>query len=241
MITIKRVKTDIERVKLLDWFIATDTKKWVIAEETGNFGYKHWQIRMSSRYDFKTLQAIFGKNAHIEECSDTWDYERKEGKYITSWDTIENLQTRFGVLRPAQARVLALADLQNDREITVWYDQKGAIGKTWLGKHLYQTGKGFFCPPTIHTAQGYIQWVSSGYNGEKYIIIDIPRNQKWTNELYIAVETIKDGLVYDARYSSKVKDISGAKVIVLTNNMPKLDKLSVDRWQILGEGGEPLT
>lgn len=241
MITLKRVKTDIERIKLLEWFLATDTKKWVIAEETGNLGYKHWQIRMTSRYDHKTLCSIFGKNAHIEECSDNWEYEKKEGKYYCSDDTPEKLQVRYGKMTRTQKRVLDHADLQNDRQITVWFDEKGKVGKSWFALHLAETGKGFYVPPVLKTTQAIIQWIASGYGNQEYILVDIPRNAKWSDELMIALEMVKDGWTFDTRYSSKLRIIRGVKVIVLTNSKPKLNKLSADRWDILGEDGEPLT
>lgn len=241
MITLKRERTDIERIKIMQWFLDTDCKKWILAEETGNLGYKHWQIRFSSRYDLKTLRFIFGINAHIEECSDVWDYEKKEGKYYTSDDNPYKLQVRFGTMTETQKKVLAHADQQNDREITVWYEEKGRVGKTWFAMHLAEIGKGFYVPPILNKTQAIIQWVASGYKGEEYVLVDIPRNAKWSDELMIALEMIKDGWSFDTRYSAKLKIIRGVKVIVLTNGKPKLNKLSQDRWDILNEAGEPLS
>lgn len=112
----------------------------------------------------------------------------------------------------------------------VWVDTKGNVGKSWLCGALYERGLACIVPPTIDTVTKMMQWVASGYRGEPYIVIDIPRSWKWSKELYTAVESIKDGLVYDTRYSAKMRNIRGVKVLCLTNETPKLDKLSVDRW-----------
>lgn len=218
-----------------------DIHKWIIAKEVGNDGYKHWQIRMQWRGTFNELKAKFPK-AHIEEdAQDNYSYERKEGRYICSEDNAPQLQARFGLLRDNQKRILSNLDRQSDRCIDVVIDPYGNTGKTWLARHLYQTGQGFYVPPTIADARAIIQYVANGYNGEPIVVIDIARSTRWTNSLYVAVETVKDGLVYDARYRTVVRDIHGVKVLVTCNVCPKLDKLSRDRWRLFDANGTPLS
>ena len=121
--------------------------------------------------------------------------------------------------------------------------RSGNQGKSWLCGALYERGLACYVPPTIDTVKGLIQWVASAYRGEPYIIIDIPRSWKWSQQLYVAIESIKDGLVYDTRYTARLKNIRGVKVLCMTNNDPKLDKLSADRWVFFdgtvawGQGG----
>lgn len=240
MMTLPRDRESIEEVYLLQWMLDNDIHKWIIAKETGNDGYKHWQVRMNTRYTFEALKQAFPK-AHIEEASEVFDYERKEGQFISSEDRAEQLQARFGELRENQKRILATLDEQDDRGVNVIIDPYGNTGKTWLARHLYNKGKGFYVPPTITDARALIQYVTNGYNGEQYIVIDIARSTRWTNALYVAVETIKDGLVYDARYRTVVRDIHGCKVLVTCNVCPKLDKLSRDRWHLFDANGTPLS
>lgn len=240
MMTLPRDRESIEEVYLLQWMIDNDIHKWIIAKETGNDGYKHWQVRMNTRYTFEALKQAFPK-AHIEEASDVYDYERKEGNYLSNNDRAEQLQARFGSLRDNQKRIIANLNEQSDREIDVIIDPYGNTGKTWLARHLYQTGKGFYVPPTITDARTLIQYVANGYSGEETVVIDIARSTKWTNALYVAVETIKDGLVYDARYKTTIRDIHGCKVLVTCNVCPKLDKLSRDRWRLYDANGTPLS
>lgn len=232
--TLPRNRESIEEVYLLQWMLDNDIHKWIIAKETGNDGYKHWQVRMNTRYTFEALKQAFPK-AHIEEASDVYEYERKEGNYLTSEDGIGQMATRFGELNRYQRSILYNLDTQNDREVDVIIDN-GNTGKSWLCRYLYQRGLGFYVPPTINDPKTLIQYVANGYAGEPIVVIDIARSTKWTNTLYVAIETVKDGLVYDARYKTTIRDIHGCKVLVMCNVCPKLDKLSRDRWRLFANG-----
>lgn len=221
-------------------FDAYDIHKWVIGFEVGKNGYKHYQVRFTGNIEFERLKLLF-PDAHIEKCTEESDYERKSGYFICDRDNNSILSCRFGRCRTNQRRILQRVYKQSDRGITCVIDYGGNTGKSWLARHLYERGHGYFVPPTIKTVQGIVQFVASGYNGEPIIVIDIPRSSKWTTELYEAIETIKDGIVYDARYSSKTRDIWGVKVLVFTNTKPKLDKLSNDRWELIDGEGKTLS
>lgn len=216
-----------------------DCKKWIIAKEVGKNGYKHWQIRLeSSNPEFFAWVKKHIPTAHVEKASagvDESAYETKEGQYWKSTDRVDTLRQRYGSLRPAQKRALQALQATNDREVVVWYDETGNVGKSWFTGHLWETGKAYYVPPTVDTVKGMIQWVASCYMDggyRPYVIIDIPRSWKWSDQLYTAIESIKDGLIYDTRYHSRMINIRGVKVIVMTNTLPKLDKLSQDRWRI---------
>lgn len=233
----------------LKLFKTWNAKKWVLGLEQGSGGYRHWQVRVRlSGAAQMAFTGMFGdvvvvkffdwmKNtypkAHIEEANDeSWEYERKEGRFLTSEDTPEVIRQRYGKLRDPQRRFINLVNTQNDRQIDVLVDMKGNWGKSWLVGHLYETGQGYYLPPTIKSTSDMVKDVASGYDGEKYIIIDIPRAFKWTEEVYTAIEMLKDGLIYDTRYHAKRRNIRGVKIIVFTNTDPKLSKLSLDRWRI---------
>lgn len=220
--------------KILEYIDTHDIKRWVIGHEIGREGYKHLQIRMASNDTFEELKILF-PFAHIEKAQDGdkgWQYERKEGRYIANDDTDDKRETRFRPLRKAQKTIINAVRTQNNRQIDVWYDQKGNQGKSWLCNALYERGIAFYCPPYLISAERMIKFVCSGYNNEEMVVIDIPRSYKWTEADYIAIESIKDGLISDDRYESKVRNIRGVKVLVLCNAQPKLGKLSYDRWRI---------
>lgn len=242
MMTIERhpERESIEEVKILQWIIKNDIHDWIVAKETGTFGYHHWQIRMRTQYNFKQMKAFFPK-AHIEEASENDNYERKSGNYIASTDTVETLRARYGSLRDNQSTIMENIKTQNDRQIDVVWDEKGGSGKTFLARALYQRSEGFFVPPTLSDGKQIIQFVASGYRGEPIIFIDIARSTRWNNGLYVALETLKDGLIYDARYHTTTRDIHGVKVLVTCNTKPNLSKLSKDRWRLYDRDGRALS
>ncbi|QDM14411.1 replication-associated protein [Human associated porprismacovirus 3] len=216
-----------------------DCKKWIIGKEIGKNGYKHWQIRIETSNDsfFEWIQDHI-PTAHVEKSDngvDECEYETKEGQFIRYSDRTPVLIQRYGAFRPNQKRALQALGATNDRQVVVWYDETGNVGKSWFTGALWERGLAYVTPPTIDTVKGLIQWVASCYMDggfRPYVIIDIPRSWKWSEQLYSAIESIKDGLIYDTRYHSRMINIRGVKVLVMTNTMPKLDKLSQDRWCI---------
>lgn len=215
----------------INYFNKTDVKQWIIAQERGKTGYEHYQIRFQSCEELEKIRknSLF-YNGSVDKAEHWSNYEKKDGKYITSEDTTEIRKIRFGKPRKYQEDILKALKEQNVREIHYWYDPYGNTGKSWLCNYLYETGKGYYVPPTIDTVKGLIQFVASGYRNEEIIVIDIPRSWKWSEQLYTAIESIKDGLIYDTRYNASTRNIRGVKILVLSNTEPKLNKLSKDRW-----------
>lgn len=235
---------------------ANDCKRWIVAKETGRGGFKHWQIRLeTSNKEFfflseRTVPGTDGKlhkekfkdgwvakhipQAHVEEAQDVWDYERKEGRFWTSDDTIEIRKVRFGNPNEIQREILRTLRTQSVREIDVWYDPTGNHGKSWLAVHLFERGQALVVPRSSCTAEKISAYICSAYSGEEYIIVDIPRSGKITDQLYESLEEIKDGLVFDHRYSGRCKNIRGVKLCVFTNTKLDEKKLSRDRWRLHG-------
>ena len=234
MITMPRLNH--HRREIMEFIKNNDIHKWIVAKETGRTGYEHYQIRLSTNRSFEDLQRVF-VDGHIEQSTEWGDYERKEANFVCSEDTSDVLRCRFGKLRENQRRILREVYRSSDRGIVTVYDPCGGTGKSFLCRWLYERNIRFYVPPTVRTTQGIIQYVASGYRGQRIIVIDIPRSSRWTNELYEGIEAIKDGLVYDTRYSAKMRDIWGVKVLCLTNTMPNIDALSLDRWKILSSDG----
>lgn len=228
--------------KWIEYFESIDCHKWIIALEHGKGGLEHWQIRFKVRgCDTKEGKMKFFEQwkamcneVHIEFTENWCDYERKEGNFVCSDDSRQVLGLRFGSMRPIQQRIIDIVGTQNDREIDVFLDKKGNHGKTWLSLHLYERGQGLLVPRYCTTAREISNYVCSTYKGERYIIIDIPRASKIRPDLYEALEELKDGAVFDPRYTGRMRNIRGAKVLIFTNNPLDTKKLSADRWRLHG-------
>lgn len=199
----------------------------------GKDGYRHYQTRLvSNRHDFFEWCKIMLPGAHVEKASTELDqYERKSGLFLCSKDTNQIRQVRFGTLRENQKEILRKVDSQNDRQIDVFYDPAGNHGKSWLTIHLWERGEGFVVPRSDATAGKLSAFICSGYRGQKYVIIDLPRASKPSRELYECLEDTKDGLVFDHRYSGTTRNIRGCKLIVFTNHKLDTKLLSYDRWR----------
>ncbi|QDH43742.1 replication associated protein [Panthera leo smacovirus 1] len=224
--------------KMINMYLTrNDIHDWTVGYELGRDGYRHIHIRLNARDTFTDLQRFF-TGCHIEEATsdDDW-YEHKDGHFVSSKDTVDVRRCRFGRLRDNQLRILNKLDEQNDRGVLVWVDFKGGIGKSYFCRWLTERNQAYYVPPTVNDSKQIIQYVCSGYKGQRYIVIDIPRSAKWTESLYCGIESIKDGLVYDTRYSAKIRDIWGVKILVLTNGLPRLDALSKDRWTFCNRQG----
>lgn len=214
-----------------------DVHKWIIGFEKGKDGYRHCQCRlrlsMTKTGAFAEVKKYIPV-AHIEECSDTWEYERKEGRFLSSEDTPEIRKVRFGKMKWYQREMVNNTLKQGDRGITVWYNASGGIGKSWLCNHLWETGQAYIINVTDNV-KSMVQDVASEYmehGFRKILVLDMPRGWKWNNDTYVAIERIKDGLIKDVRYHSRTINIRGVCILVLCNNAPDKSKLSDDRWDI---------
>lgn len=232
----------------LNYFRSQDCHKWIIALEHGSGGLVHWQLRWKQRnLETKETRESFFTNfkrlfpeAHIEFTENWCDYERKEGNFVCSDDTREVLAVRFGTPNNTQKEILDVLRTQGIRTIDVYYDKVGAHGKTWLSLHLFERGQALIVPRYCTTPREISNFVCSAWKGERIIIYDIPRAQRIRKELYETLEEIKDGAVFDPRYSGRMRDIRGVKVLVFCNTLLDTKMLSRDRWRLHGMSGEPL-
>ncbi|AIY31259.1 putative replicase protein [Camel associated porprismacovirus 4] len=245
MLTIPAKRGEFDFYHWLKLFEVWNVKKHVVGLEEGKNGYKHWQARIQlsgegkqiiggSEISFFQYMKIYYPKAHIEEASNTWEYERKEGKFWTSEDTASILAVRFGSLRPEQKKILQILESQGDREIDVWLDPSGNHGKSWLTVHLWETGRALVVPRSSTTAEKLSAFICSSWKGEPIVIIDIPRSTKVSGSLLETMEELKDGLVFDHRYTGRTRNVRGVKVMVFTNSELPLKKLSKDRWRLHG-------
>lgn len=224
------------RAILKNW----DIKDWIVALETGKNGYRHYQLRFDLSGDYNQFFEwckLHMADIHIEKASvGTYQtvYERKDGFFVCSRDNPDILQCRFARLTSIQRDILATVDNQSDRQVDVWLDRVGNHGKSFLSVHLWERGRALVVPRTACTPEKLSAFICSAYNGEPYIIIDIPRATKIPPSIYECIEEIKDGLVFDHRYSGRTRNVRGVKVIVFTNTPLDTKKLSADRWRLHG-------
>ena len=231
-------------------FVHYDCKKWIVGFEKGKEGYEHLQFRFETstknfmgvpaktdkkgkiiQEEIKSIPFKCGVPMHLEKCTDNWEYETKEGRYVCSWDTTRLLKNRFGKPKGWQKEALEGLRKQNDRKVDVWYDPIGNRGKSWLTGHLFETREALIIPRDWSKGSEISNYVVHNYKHQRIIIIDIPRDHPIPDDFYMVVEMLKDGLVASTKWEGKMIHIDVA-VGIFTNVMLNLKKLSQDRWSI---------
>ena len=115
-------------------------------------------------------------------------------------------------------------------------DILGGEGKTMLakwavGKELAYVSVGTQGAKDFSTIVEHA--IDSGWNGRTWIF-DIPRNEKIVG-IYPCIEMIKSGMITTSKYSGRTSVFNGkngSNVMVMSNSLPDLKALSMDRWQI---------
>lgn len=129
-------------------------------------------------------------------------------------------------LRPIQTKILEHIANQNDRQISWVTDHIGGCGKTWLSKYCIATMN------AIRFTNGKTKDIAYAYNNEPLVVFDFSRsNEDRIN--YQILEDLKNGILFSCKYESRCKIFQPPKIIVMSNFLPDLTKLSKDRWDLI--------
>lgn len=131
---------------------------------------------------------------------------------------------------PWQLKVIEIAKTWDTRKITVILDEVGNTGKSMLTEWMEFHDVGFEVPSM--TQMEDIMQCCMCLPAQRAYMIDMPRGLKKDKlaSFYAGIECLKNGVMYDKRYSFKKRRIDRPQVIVFTNMMPDVALLSADRW-----------
>lgn len=211
--------------------------EWCIGIETGADGYEHFQCRWRFKVG-KELATVRNQFAPACDCihfSGThvrdFEYCKKGGNYICSWDKAIR-KFAFIELWQWQEQAQSYLNQQDDRKILVIVDEQGCRGKSAFGKYLEATHQADVCPVTDGEASNYLEYCLN--HPSKGYVFDIPRADsiKSKKAMWRAIESIKNGCLYDRRYTSRKQWIEPPKIIVFANEEPPYETLSMDRWVV---------
>lgn len=214
-------------------------ERYVIGIETGDSGYEHYQCRFVFKVP-KELATVRNQFAEACDCGHwsktskagrNFDYVEKEGKYFCSW---ERALRRFALLdlRDWQSQLEQIFHNQDERTVCVVYDPRGNHGKTYFAKYMQATHQAQYVPQ-MDSAMDIMAFAlekpHAGY------IVDLPRAEsvKIKRGMWSAIEQLKNGYIYDKRYKYRDAWRDPARIIVFCNELPEMDSLSNDRWQVL--------
>lgn len=222
-------------------------ERFVIGDEIGEGGYKHFQIKavFKKGMSLKELNVILPGVHGAPTVTRNFEYEEKDGNFYRSW---EKAISKHAVeeWNSWEQMVVSMAEQQTDRQVLVIVDLEGGIGKTKFAKKLVAK---HICDyiPQMDKPKDYMR-VAYAKKNAKGFFFDICRTQdyhgkfdgNWQSALWSAIEKMKDGFVYDERNSWKEAWIDSPLIIVAMNEYPRINALSKDRWIIVTiEGKAP--
>lgn len=230
-LTIPKGDMTVEMVK--DWFERAKADKYVIGEEKGTVtGYEHFQCKAHFRKPMTLNEMrIFFAQAHCEPsiCKD-FSYCEKEGKFYRSW---EGALAKFHdlELRNWQKQVINALEYQTERRILCVKDEMGNNGKSWLSKHLVAKYR-YAYVPAMPNFEDYMFMAMAHPNATGFIF-DLPRADtlQQKKSMWMAMETIKNGYLYDKRYEFKEQWREPPKIVIFCNEDPPVEVMSKDRWE----------
>lgn len=143
-----------------------------------------------------------------------------------------------GEFRPHQRRLSQrLEEPADDRRIFFVVDEIGGTGKSWFIKKFLSLH-----PETTQVLSiGKRDDLAHAINERKRVFLfDLPRSQSEFLQ-YSVLEQLKDRLVFSPKYLSRTKTLEHVPhVVVFMNEMPDMNKLSVDRYKLIHWNGNQL-
>lgn len=239
-------ESDIEH--LIDAFGAKLTR-YVFQEELGEEGTPHLQGAVSFKKKMRMNECkLFNKKIHWEimrgKPSEAYAYCCKEdtrnGELFTNFYKPLKLIT-YDMLLPKQVEVVNLVNRTTDDRSVLWFwEDQGNWGKSFLTRYFLDSMDAFVVNGKgKDILYGIFAFIESNGYCPPLVIIDIPRINMGKVS-YGAIESLKNGYFFNAKYESGMVRFSPPSVVVFSNEAPELDSLSMDRWVVrnLVPGGE---
>jgi len=216
----------------------------LIASEEHEVGYKHYQafIHLKKKIRWSQLKDKCPKVWHIEKCDNikaAKKYCSKKSSRIGKthiWDVEDPEVDEMNdvILKDWQQEIVdIISEKPDDRTIHWIYDKHGNHGKSFLCKYINRKFEGVYLgmgkPADVIFALA--AGIKEFKKEPKIILIDIPRSEGASVDFGL-LEQLKGGFVFSGKYESGAIDFNPPHVIVFSNFYPKVERLTIDRWQI---------
>lgn len=229
--------------------------KFAFQLEEGESGYLHWQCRINLIHK-KTCSAMLSEvvpaiTGHFTPTSNgvhsgpkSFNYVMKEdtrveGPYDDTMVPVKRVMTiqlsNFYQKEPYQwqQKLRDIADDYDERKLHYIWDPHYNSGKSVFCESLEYENIAEEIPGIFTLAEDIMQFVMSMPVSKCYTF-DMPAAMKKEkmSQMYTALEMLKNGFLFDKRYSGKKRRIDRPGVIVFANNLPKLNLMAPDRWAV---------
>lgn len=217
--------------ELLAQLLRPFCKEFYYQLEQGESDYQHFQgcLSLITKHRLNEVKNMIRNDVHLEPAKNWHALKNYCGKSETRIAGPWNHQTAWIRLPEQlfewQQQVVDLVsqECDNDRIIYWFWDEEGCKGKTTLCKYLISRYGACMIDG------GYKDIAFSLPDNPKIVLMNITRTTEG-HVNYKALEAVKDGLVFSAKYESRVKIFNSPHVIVFANFQPDFEAMSKDRW-----------
>jgi len=116
-----------------------------------------------------------------------------------------------------------------DKRKVIWfYDPRGQRGKSEIVKYLVVKHNALF----VEGQGKYVKYAVMEFGNPKIILYDLPRSFNKDYICWSTLENIKNGLIFNTHYKSKMCIFNSPHLVLFANELPDWSKLSADRWQV---------
>lgn len=239
--------------------LATELKKWCKnyafqVEKGVENGYLHWQVRVRLYEKKRETEVVKQITPHVKghwsittkgtHAKNSFNYVMKEYSRVegpwTDKDFVDppkltrQLKAFMELEKYAwQKKVAELVCVPDDRRIHLVYDTNGNCGKSIFAEYLEYNMLACELPP-LRAFEDLMQF-AAGLPDQKAYLIDMPRALKKDklSEFYSGIECLKNGILWDKRYTAQKRRQDRPNVFVFANELPAFEFLSPDRWTIM--------
>ena len=218
-------------------------KQYVFQKEKGEkTDYEHWQGRVSLKVKNRKVPLEYcvewspTSNANMDNDFYVMKEETRIDGPFSDKDECHYVPRQFRECPdwlPWQAEVVRLSQIWDTRHIDVIVDRVGDIGKSILvGKMCCELRYARAVPPLSNYKE--LMNLVFCMPVAKCYLVDMPKamDKEKQNEFFSAIEDIKNGHIWDNRYTFKEKWIDSPNIWLFTNVPPNRRLLSKDRWRM---------
>lgn len=222
-------------------------------EEGEETGYKHYQCRVRllkkkrlsevvaqiapvlKGHWSPTVKDVHKKNAfnYVMKADTRLDGPWTDEDFVNPPKLTRQLKTFLkNELRPWQKAIMDMILVPDDRKIIFVYDFIGNTGKSIFAEFLEYKGVACELPP-LRAFEDLMQF-AAGLADQTCYLIDMPRALKKDklSEFYSGIECLKNGILWDKRYSAQKRRQDRPNIVVFANELPAFEFMSKDRWNV---------
>lgn len=228
-------------IEILNNYFFEICEKFIFQEEIGENGTKHLQGAIWLKKRMRWSEFKLDNRIHWEK---TKGSDLEVINYCSKNETWTGRRWVYKIVIPEKLKYLKKEDLYiwqrkvediilekpDDRTIYWIWDPVGGNGKSQLVKRLVIE---YDCLLITGGKKSDIINMVYNYVIVKYLNVVLLNSPRCIDRIsYSSLEDIKDGIIVNTKYETGSKIINSPHVMVFSNHMPEVEKMTKDRWKI---------